>query len=470
MQKRFGQLITVAGMALASGSAWAASGVFVTTSDYATGSTAYLAPGADVAEVNLLGVHSDAGAYYRDGKVYVVNRLGQDNILVLDVDDLQTPLTQFSVGNGTNPQDIEIVSPNKAYVSRYKSTALLIVDPQSGAELGTIDLSAFADADGLPEMSAMVRVGSRLYVAVQRLDRDGDWGPADVSYLVVIDTSTDEIVDVDPGTAGVQGIALAAPNPGSVIAVGDLIVVGESASFGDQLGGIDVIDTRTDQSTGLVIGEEAMGGDIATVVMASARQGYAIVSDASFVNSVRPFDLSTGVVGSPLEGLSGGYLRTMAVDGDRLIVGERGSFSDPSAAGLMVYDTATQALIAGPIVTGLPPYEIAVLSDVPTAVEEVGGRSLPQQAALGAAFPNPFNAATVLPFDVVQGGARAELRVYDVLGRSVRTLADEAVPAGSYRVGWDGRDDAGKSVGNGTYVVELRLGDWRATRKVMLLK
>ena len=209
--------------------------------------------GGGVAEVNLLSVHSDAGVHYHDGRVYVVNRLGQDNILVLDVDDLQSPVAQFSVGNGTNPQDIEIVNPGKAYVSRYKSTDLLIVDPQSGAELGTIDLSGFADADGLPEMSAMVTVGSRVYVAVQRLDRDGDWGPVDVSYLVVIDTSTDEVVDVDPSTEGVQGIALAAPNPGSVIAVGDLIVVGESSSFGDQLGGIDVIDTRTNQSTGLAV-------------------------------------------------------------------------------------------------------------------------------------------------------------------------------------------------------------------------
>ena len=59
---------------------------------------------------------------------------GQDNILVLDAMDLRTPLTQFSVGNGANPHDIEIVAPDKAYVTRYDDD--IFADRQSPRRRG----------------------------------------------------------------------------------------------------------------------------------------------------------------------------------------------------------------------------------------------------------------------------------------------------------------------------------------------
>ena len=205
-------ILAVSFLLLANSSS-AQSDLFVITTDFSTGSTAFLAADAAEAEVNLLGIHSDAVGHYHDGRVYIVNRLGQDNILVLDAMDLRTPLTQFSVGNGANPHDIEIVAPDKAYVTRYDAASLLIVNPQDGAELGEIDLSAFADADGLPEVSQIVRVGERLYLSCQRLDRNSGWGPADVSYLIVVDLNSDTLVDVDPDAEGVQGIVLSPPIP-----------------------------------------------------------------------------------------------------------------------------------------------------------------------------------------------------------------------------------------------------------------
>ena len=133
MHRCFIAAASAAGLLLLAGPARAESGLFVVTTDYSTGSTAFLAAGASEAEVNLLGIHSDAVGHYHDGRVYVVNRLGQDNILVLDEGDLRTPLAQFSVGNGANPHDIEVVAPGKAYVSLYDRASLLIVDPRDGA-------------------------------------------------------------------------------------------------------------------------------------------------------------------------------------------------------------------------------------------------------------------------------------------------------------------------------------------------
>ena len=323
--------ILAVSLLLLANSSSAQSDLFVITTDFSTGSTAFLAADAAEAEVNLLGIHSDAVGHYHDGRVYIVNRLGQDNILVLDAMNLRTPVTQFSVGNGANPHDIEIVAPDKAYVTRYDAVSLLIVNPQDGAELGEIDLSAFADADGLPEVSQIVRVGERLYLSCQRLDRNSGWGPADVSYLIVVDLATDTLVDVDPDAEGVQGIALSAANPNSMAVAGEQIAVGVVVDFGDRSGGVEIVDTATNRSLGLAVSEGDLGGDITSMVLVDQNRGYAVVTDENFANSVRSFELSSGSVGAPLENISGGFIPSLAVDGDRLIVADRGSFADPAS-------------------------------------------------------------------------------------------------------------------------------------------
>ena len=342
------------------------SGVFVVTSDFTTGSTAFLALDAEAADTDLLAVHSDAVARFFDGKVYIINRLGADNILVLDEGDLRTPLVQFSVGNGSNPQDIEVLSADKAYVTRLARTELAIVDPRNGDELGTIDLSAFADDDGFPEMTQMAQAGSRVYVLTQRLDtNDPFYAPTGTSYVVVIDTDTDSLVDMDDSTDGVQGIELAAPNPNAIVAIGSKLIVSEVASFSDRSGGIEVLELSVDgsevSSHGLVIGETALGGDINTIAMADESRGYAIISDENFANHVVPFDLATGEVGARLEELSTGFMQSLEIDGDRLIVADPGTFADPDGAGLMIFDVTSAELVAGPISTGLPPVSIAIL-------------------------------------------------------------------------------------------------------------
>ncbi|MDE2744279.1 MAG: T9SS type A sorting domain-containing protein [Gemmatimonadota bacterium] len=464
--------ILAVSLLLLANSSSAQSDLFVITTDFSTGSTAFLATNAAEAEVNLLGIHSDAVGHYHDGRVYIVNRLGQDNILVLDAMDLRTPLTQFSVGNGANPHDIEIVAPDKAYVTRYDAASLLIVNPQDGAELGEIDLSAFADADGLPEVSQIVRVGDRLYLSCQRLDRNGGWGPVDVSYLIVVDLATDTLIDVDPDAEGIQGIALSVANPNSMVVIGEQIAVGVVVGFGDRAGGVEIVDTATNRSLGLAVSEEDLGGDITSMVLVDQNRGYAVVADENFANSVRPFDLSSGAVSAPLEDISGGFIPSLAVDGDRLIVADRGSFSDPASAGLKFYDAATGAFLSGPIDTGLPPQDIVVLGDVtiPTAVEETADTGLPQEFALEAAYPNPFNASVQIPFVVWQANTPVELTVHDVLGRTVRTLTSGTVAAGRHVLHWDGRNAAGEPVGNGAYLVQLRAGSQRAVGKVMLIK
>jgi hypothetical protein len=50
---------------------------------------------------------------------------------------------------------------------------------------------------------------------------------------------------------------------------------------------------------------------------------------------------------------------------------------------------------------------------------------------------------------------RATVRVYDITGRRIRTLADRVLPAGASTLTWDGRDDAGATPRSGMYFARL---------------
>ncbi len=337
----------------------------ITTTDYSSGSFSSLDLSTNTATNDHLTIHSDAVVRtYRD-KVYIINRLGQDNVLVLDHRDLKTPLTQYSTGNGSNPHDMAFVSEEKAYISRYGQTQLLIVNPVTGDLLGEVELSVFADADGLPEVSQLALYNNHLFAACQRLDRDNGWVPTDVSVIAVVDVLTDQVVDVDANTAGVQGIVMASKNPAGAVLRGNKWFLSAVNTFDDLTdGGIEVIDLANLRSDGVVLGEMALGGNLSSMAMVSDDEGYVVVLDASFVNVVKRFGLGMQSVSAGLSGLSGGFVPSLGVFGGRLYVLDGGSFVDPTSAGVKVYDVKTDQPMAGPISTGLLPASIAFVGSV----------------------------------------------------------------------------------------------------------
>ena len=337
----------------------------ITTTDYSSGSFSSLDLSTNTATNDHLTIHSDAVVRtYRD-KVYVINRLGQDNVIVLSRSDLKMPLTQYSTGNGSNPHDMAFVSEEKAYISRYERTHLLIVNPVTGDSLGAVDLSAFADGDGLPEVSQLALYDNYLFAACQRLDRDNGFVPTDVSVIAVVDVMTNQVVDVDANTAGVQGIVMASKNPAGAVQRGDKWFLSAVNTFDDLTdGGIEVIDMANLRSDGVVLGEMALGGNLSSLAMVSDDEGYVVVLNASFVNVVKRFNLGMQSVSAGLSGLSGGFVPSLGIFGGRLYVLDQGSFVDPTSAGVRVYDVKTDELVAGPIGTGLLPASIAFVGSV----------------------------------------------------------------------------------------------------------
>jgi hypothetical protein len=97
------------------------------------------------------------------------------------------------------------------------------------------------------------------------------------------------------------------------------------------------------------------------------------------------------------------------------------------------------------------------------------GDPLPARFALHHNQPNPFSPATVIRYDLPVP-SEVSLRIFDVSGRHVKTLAAGEAPAGRHSVVWDARDEAGRAVSAGVYFYRLRAGIFDATRRMMLIK
>ena len=103
-------------------------------------------------------------------------------------------------------------------------------------------------------------------------------------------------------------------------------------------------------------------------------------------------------------------------------------------------------------------------STSPTAVEE---GPVATTTALWSAGPNPFSRTTTARFSLAQHG-RVSLAVFDVTGRRVRSLADGDLPAGTFHESWDGRDDAGRVLPAGVYLVRLTAASREQSFKILL--
>ncbi len=104
-----------------------------------------------------------------------------------------------------------------------------------------------------------------------------------------------------------------------------------------------------------------------------------------------------------------------------------------------------------------------------TAVLETQDATTPESFALSQNYPNPFNPETTIRFDL-PSSTDAELSLFNLSGQRVATLISGFREAGSYTLGWDGRDDAGRDLASGMYFYRLIAGDQIETRKLMLLR
>jgi hypothetical protein len=108
-------------------------------------------------------------------------------------------------------------------------------------------------------------------------------------------------------------------------------------------------------------------------------------------------------------------------------------------------------------------------SFIPTGTTSVDDILVPVNFEVAQNYPNPFNPSTTINFAIPVKELVA-IRIYDVLGREVRTLLNEEKEAGYYSVQWNGDNQFGQKVSSGTYIVRVNSGSNVKTMKMTLMK
>ncbi|RMF56800.1 MAG: T9SS C-terminal target domain-containing protein [Calditrichaeota bacterium] len=99
--------------------------------------------------------------------------------------------------------------------------------------------------------------------------------------------------------------------------------------------------------------------------------------------------------------------------------------------------------------------------------------ALSNQFTLSQNYPNPFNPSTQIPFQIfpVEGKNLFSTRliITDLLGREIKTLVNDVLPAGTYTFSWDGRDNNNRIVSSGMYLYTLQVENRLFTKKMMFI-
>jgi hypothetical protein len=97
------------------------------------------------------------------------------------------------------------------------------------------------------------------------------------------------------------------------------------------------------------------------------------------------------------------------------------------------------------------------------------GLSVPTVYALHQNYPNPFNPVTTLQYDLPED-ALVNITIYDMMGRVVSNLVSSQQNAGYKSIQWNATNNAGQPVSAGLYLYTIQAGEFRQTKKMVLLK
>ena len=193
----------------------------------------------------------------------------------------------FDVQTGvkSNPYNLALAG-NTAFITRYGSASLLVVDADKldGGSRDSIDLSAFAASPApgaVPHMDGIVRHGSQVFVAVQRLT---GFQAVETSKIVVIDLETRAVKD---------SIALNFRNPIAVASWGKYLYVTGIDGYGTYQGGVERIDMERGVNEGVVVAEADLPGpsDAYDFIPVSDTKGYVIYASDFKISRIKAVTL-----------------------------------------------------------------------------------------------------------------------------------------------------------------------------------
>lgn len=252
---------------------------------------------------------------------YRIGRYGIDTITKYSITSPDTPIYTYSTLDNaedptSNPYQLIFLSETKAYLIRYNSPLVWIVNPSAASEdtfkTGEIDLSHYNEpsttvADGSPEIADGIIADNKLFLILQRQDNFSVVN--DNAYVAVINTVTDTEIDTDtldaPGE--LYGIRLKTNNPSTIAYQAEAgLYVQSNGNYGSwpdyipqHTGGIERV-YLDDYSTDIIVddGDEVNHpyGLITGLVIVSDTLGYFIGYAGWGDNSLHEFNPGTGQV------------------------------------------------------------------------------------------------------------------------------------------------------------------------------
>jgi hypothetical protein len=94
---------------------------------------------------------------------------------------------------------------------------------------------------------------------------------------------------------------------------------------------------------------------------------------------------------------------------------------------------------------------------------------LPESYVVYQNYPNPFNPITQIKYELPKVSL-VNITIYDMMGRQIRTLINNQQDAGYKSIQWHGTNNNGSPVSAGLYLYTIQAGDFRQTKKMVLLK
>jgi hypothetical protein len=93
----------------------------------------------------------------------------------------------------------------------------------------------------------------------------------------------------------------------------------------------------------------------------------------------------------------------------------------------------------------------------------------PDKFDLSQNYPNPFNPRTEIAYKITEA-SKVTIKIYNLLGKEIKTLVDNDLPAGIYKAEWDGTDEFGSDTPSGLYLYRITAGDQSEMHRMTKMK
>ena len=320
--------------------------------------------------------------------VYHIGRFFIDTITKYngaDVNERDTAIWSFSTQDASdsisrNPYALVSLNETKAYLLRYGSSKVWIVNPQADNiddfKINELDLSSYIadnNSNGTPSPAAAVINEGKLYIVMQRVS---DTFTPNTTYVAVFDTATDEEIETNANSDdNVKGIPLAGLNPleHSITQGNNKLYISTRSAFSNTdltLSRIEEIDP-SDYSVRQVLNAGNITDNTAAFikgsVILSPEQGYFYTSEAILVPSYHEvsvlyqFNPTTGeITASNVANTGAEAINFIGLDAANFLWL---SMQTPSAPGVDIINTQTNAIVNDRFPTTLNPNTIRFLEE-----------------------------------------------------------------------------------------------------------